>query len=235
MMGGHQLHPNCHPQPMPRQEVIAKIVTKIFAVRHHDRSSIVGIDGVDLSGKTLLAYDLAEVLCRHGEEVVLIHEDDFLNSAEIRYQQGEWSVTGFYEDFFDFRALVDNILLPVQAAKPVEYAFQSYAPYRSHDSYRRYTIGLQDLVLVEGLFLLRKELRGYLDLMIRLKIPAELVLKRALARDVPTLGPYEYVRRHYERQVLPAQALYERLGDPDSIADIVIENSDIQMPSILKA
>jgi uridine kinase len=228
------LYPNCDPWPMSRQEILAKIESKILAVKHLGRSVIIGIDGVDLSGKTTFTSDLAKVLRRDKEKVVLIHEDDFLNSTETRYQRGEWSIIGFYKDFFDFRALHRNILLPVRAAKPVAYALQSYASHRSNDHSIRYTIGLQDLVLVEGLFLLRKEFHGCFDLTIRLKIPFDLVLKRALIRDVPDLGSYEYVRRHYEMQVLPAQSLYERLVDPDNIADIVIENSNTQVPIILK-
>lgn len=214
--------------------MLTKVATRILEVRRMDRSLIVGIDGVDLSGKTSLAHELAEILCSRGEEAIIVHEDDFLQPPEVRYRQGEVSVAGFYYDFFDFHGLLQNLLLSVRSAKPVTYQLRSNAPHHSHHRFLFYTIGLHDLVLVEGLFLLREELQGCLDLVIRLKIPSELVLERALARDVPALGSHEYVRRHYEIQVLPAQAMYETLVDPDSLADIIIENSDVQMPIILK-
>jgi len=78
-------------------------------------------------------------------------------------------VEGFLNDFFDYEALIKSALEP----------FASFSRERRP---------LADIMLVEGLFLFRKELVNYFDLRLRLEINEELLLRRALARDVGQLG-----------------------------------------------
>jgi len=84
------------------------------------------------------------------------------------------------------------------------------------------------------LYLLRPELANCFDFVVRLKIPSWLVMERALIRDVPSLGDEEYVRKHYELQPVPAQELYEKSCQPDLRANIVVGNSDVTRPVIIR-
>lgn len=233
-MDSGESHCNGYAEPLPRQEMFQKLRARILGIKHPGRSSIIGIDGVDLSGKTSLSNELAEMITKTSQKVILIHVDDFLQPSEIRNQRGKFSPIGFYEDYFDFSTLFDCILLPTHFGERVTYSFYANTSQGREKQLIDYTIEPGDLLLVEGLFLLRKELRMCFDLLIRLKISPSLVLERAIARDIPKLGSFEYVRRHYKEQVLPAQAIYETMFEPDEHSDIVIDNSDIHKPIFIK-
>ncbi len=219
----------------PRSRAIEFLVSRIRNVILVDRATIVGIDGVDLSGKTELAAELECALRELGIAVTVIHQDDFLNPEDCRFKRGEWSAIGFYEDFFDFRLLADSILRPLRRKEEIDVTLRHVNPITdTYERPMRYMIGCTSCVIVEGLFLLRPQLASLFDLMIRLTIPASLVMERAMNRDVPRLGSCEFVRKHYLLQPIPAQEYYERLHQPDNRADIVIDNSIIDFPVIVK-
>ena len=96
---------------MKRNDAISQLVDLIAAVRleHPVR---VGIDGVDCSGKTMLADELIEPLQARGREVIRASVDGFHNPREMRHRQGRGSPRGYYEDSFDLDAVRSCILLP---------------------------------------------------------------------------------------------------------------------------
>lgn len=64
---------------------------------------IVAIDGVDGSGKTSFAANLAAEI--HHRPVVTIHADNFLNPSPVRHARGRHSPEGFWKDTYDYSAL----------------------------------------------------------------------------------------------------------------------------------
>lgn len=62
--------------------------------------------------------------------------------------------------------------------------------------------------MFDGVFLLRPELRALWDLSVYLLVSEDVVLRRALTRDVGVLGGSDQVRELYESRYLPGQALY---------------------------
>lgn len=53
-----------------------------------DRPVLLGVDGVDGSGKTTFAARLAEGFRDRGRAVEVVHLDDFLSPRAIRYRRG---------------------------------------------------------------------------------------------------------------------------------------------------
>ena len=89
------------------------------------------------------------------------------------------------------------------------------------------------MLLVEGVFLLREELRDAWDLTVYLDVqPAETV-RRVLLRDVPLLGDTEAVRTRYMQRYLPGQRLYRTRAHPSDHAHAVIDNNDPDQPILL--
>jgi uridine kinase len=86
----------------------------------------VGIDGVDCSGKTTIADKLAEQLRDRGCNVLRISADDFHNSRSIRYGQGRFSPRGFYEDTFDYTAIINSVLKPLGPGGSLTYRTASW-------------------------------------------------------------------------------------------------------------
>src|SRR3989338_1864290 len=97
---------------MKRQEFLKRLVTIILSVKksHPVR---VGIDGVDGSGKTFMADELAEELKASGKQIIRISIDRFHNPREVRYQKGRNSPEGYYFDSFDNKAVFENVLQPL--------------------------------------------------------------------------------------------------------------------------
>jgi uridine kinase len=74
---------------------------------------LVGIDGVDGSGKTVFAARLADAYLRAGRTAIVVHEDDFLNPRAVRYALGRESPEGFFLHSYDLTALRANVLDPL--------------------------------------------------------------------------------------------------------------------------
>lgn len=65
---------------------------------------LVAIDGVDGSGKTRFAEELANAITRRP--VIVVHLDDFLHPRELRHRRGRSSPEGFWLDTYDYAACV---------------------------------------------------------------------------------------------------------------------------------
>ena len=77
-----------------------------------------------------------------------------------------------------------------------------------------------DIVLVEGVFLLRSELCHLWDLTIWIEVDSSVILDRALKRDTEYFGDEGTVRRVYQNRCLPAQDYHIRRDLPKQKADI---------------
>jgi uridine kinase len=86
------------------------------------------------------------------------------------------------------------------------------------------------VLIVEGTLLFRRPVDEYLDYRIYLDIPFDEVVRRAQVRDVPRFGAE--VLKKYSVKYIPAQQQYLESVRPAVIADMVIDNSDIQRPAV---
>lgn len=89
--------------------ILPSVAARILEIRSSkaDRHIVVGIDGVDGSGKTTFAQRLLETLSFELDAkcVQMVSIDDFHNPRVVRYQQGKGSPVGFFEDSFDYESL----------------------------------------------------------------------------------------------------------------------------------
>ena len=68
---------------------------RIIAARR-DGPILVGIDGIDASGKTHLGDQLYEQLRQAGFPVIRSTVDNFHHPRQVRYQRGKLSPEGYY-------------------------------------------------------------------------------------------------------------------------------------------
>jgi uridine kinase len=90
------------------------------------------------------------------------------------------------------------------------------------------------VLLFDGVFLLRPQLRACWDIAIFVDAGPDEVLRRALVRDARLMGGPDRVRERYRRRYLPAQQLYRADAAPEASADVIIDNTDPVRPRVVK-
>src|SRR5262249_48272189 len=86
------------------------------------------------------------------------------------------------------------------------------------------------LLVFDGVFLQRPELRGFWELDVFVTVEPEESLRRALERDLELLGSREEVERRYRQRYLPGQQLYLVEAQPLEHAAFVVANDDPTRP-----
>jgi len=88
------------------------------------------------------------------------------------------------------------------------------------------------VLVFDGVFLLRPELRDYFDITIFLRADFSVTVARAEARDLALFGSVDEVRRRYRERYVPGQELYLQEVQPERVASIVINNNDPDRPVV---
>jgi uridine kinase len=88
------------------------------------------------------------------------------------------------------------------------------------------------VLVVDGVFLLRPELRELWTLSVYLRVSPEETLRRAHRRDLELFGSSEEIERRYLGRYLPGQALYRERADPEKLANILVDNERSISPRI---
>jgi uridine kinase len=190
----------------------------------------VAIDGVDAAGKTVFADELKPLLEVRGREVIRSSMDWFHNPLRLRYTRGRMDPEGYYLDSFNYRVLLDYLLLPLGPGGSLVYtakAFDYRLDQRLDEPFKK--AGSDAVLLFDGVFLLRPELERLWDLKIYLDITFEESLRRGLERAA---GNSSEVEELYMNRYIPGQKLYHIHSAPQRKADIVIDNNDPGNPRI---
>ena len=183
---------------------------------HSKCSTLIGIDGLGGSGKTMYAYKLQQQL----EGSVILHLDDFVHKKEVRYNENyeEWYC--YYHLQWRYDYLIQKLLLPLKSGLDVNETIEVYN--RETDSYmlRKIEIPVGTSVIVEGVFLQRPELRPYFETVVYLELDKETRLKRISDRDI-YMGNKEEIALKYEQRYFPAEEKYIEQCNPLALADII--------------
>lgn len=226
---------------MTRAALIRSLAERIYSIRcpHPTR---VGIDGVDAAGKTTLGDELAAALrALGGRSVIRSGIDHFHHPAAVRLRRGADSPEGYYRDSFDHAALVESLLDPLgprgsRAYRTAAFDYTTDAPVAAPVA-----SAPDDAVLVyDGIFLHRPELRDYWDFSIFLAVGFDVTVARAERRDAAPRGTNRpgdcgpgdsaAVRARYEARYVPGQRIYLAACRPETRATVVIDNTDLQHP-----
>ena len=213
-----------------RIQVVSNIAETINGVQlsHPVR---VGIDGVDCSGKTTLADELASKLDEPGRKIIRVSIDKFHNCKKIRYRKGRQSPRGYYEDSFDNDAIITCVLDPLGPESNLMYRdsqfdFRTDTPVNSPLQ----KAAANSILIFDGVFLLKPELVSYWDFTIFVDVGFEETIKRARNRDQYLFGSADEVEAIYRTRYIPGQKIYLDSVQPRQKADIVINNTDFERP-----
>jgi uridine kinase len=197
----------------------------------------VAVDGVDGAGKTTLAETLVVPLEGCGRSVIRASIDGFHNPQSVRYKQGADSPEGYYRDSFNHQAILDALLLPLGPGGSRRYR-QAVYDYRVEVCVYppQHIAPLNAVLLFDGVFLLRPELRAFWDFSIFVKIDFKISVARAAYRDKLTSGNRRTladIRRKYEIRYVPGQRIYFREAAPQKQAAVILDNNDLENPILI--
>lgn len=194
---------------------------------------MVGITGMDISGKSAMTTLLAEELLRSGFAVQIVRLDDFHRPRVERRREELPEPVQFYEHTFDFDRLRNEVLTPIRDERSLETSLTCLD--LLEDTWtveRHYSVDSDTVVLLEGIFLFRSDIAHFLDLVIFLHVDEGTVIDRARKRDIPLHG--EGIMEKYQSKYLPAQRAYLKEYPPEQNADVIIDNSDWENPTVAK-
>lgn len=212
----------------PRTKLLRSLAQELLEL--DSGRKLIAIDGVDGSGKSTFARDLAAVI--HERPVLLIHTDDFLNLRKIRHKRGRDSPEGFWLDTYDYESLHRFVLSPLGKDGSGVYrpaATDHRGDARLEPELRQASENL--LVLVEGMFLHRDELAGIWDYSIYLDVPFSETARRMSLRDGSHANPEHPSMLRY----VGGQRLYFKSAQPWQRATRVVDNTLPKAPRILSA
>jgi uridine kinase len=191
----------------------------------------VAVDGVSGAGKTSFGDELAIVMRRAGRTVIRASADDFHYPKVRRYRLGRDSPDGHYLESYDYDTMQRELLDPLGAGgsrryRTVVFDCASDQPVASP----RYFAPDGAILIFDGLFLNREELRDYWDVSNFLDVAFEIATQRCALRD----GSIADYRHPSNRRYIQGETRYLRECRPQDRASIVIDNSDFSRPVRLR-
>ncbi len=196
--------------------------------RPNGRPLLLGISGIDASGKSTLARTIADELGERGIPFASLSIDWFHTSAATRFlpsalacEPPESHGRHFFDHAFRWDELFGRLVDPLAATGAC-----------------RAEVGVRDMrsdavtptlivhhgvrvVLLEGIFIFRREYADRFHLRLWIDCPFELALQRAVERNQEGLSP-EAIQSEYARVYFPAQRYHFERDEPLKRAHMVI-------------
>jgi uridine kinase len=202
---------------------LAIAVDRIRAVRQRTdprRAMLVAVSGIDASGKGYLTEVMSRSLGAGGFNVAMLHIDAWLR---ISTQQSANPVEHFYRDGFRFKEMFSSLVLPLRDHGRVRVTAETVDGTTSVYGRTQFEFSSVNIVLLEGIFLMKRDFVAQYDLSIWLDCSFETALRRAVTRRQEGLGRKETIRA-YRSLYFPAQRLHFERDAPRAAADFILDN-----------
>jgi len=187
-----------------------------------EKSVLVAVSGIDGCGKGFVTARLARALAARGLRVAAINIDGWLNLPHVRFDTRR-PAEHFYAHAIRFEALFGQLVVPLRERRSIrveaDFADETAAQFRRHT----YAYDDVDVILLEGIYLLKRDLARSYDLSVWIECSFETALERAIARAQEGLPPEETVHA-YRTIYFPAQVIHFERDDPRSAATLVVVN-----------
>jgi uridine kinase len=211
------------------QTAVARIAS---AQRQVDprRSTLVAISGIDGSGKGYLTREIDRHLRDRGFTVAVVNIDGWLRLPHERFSSTR-PAEHFYTNAFRFGDMFEKLVVPLRERRWVsveaDFAEETASAYRKF----HYQFSDIDIILLEGIYLLKREYQHHHDVSLWIDCSFDTALKRAVARAQERLPPEETVRA-YRQIYFPAQELHFWRDSPRQAASLILDN-DPFFPEVL--
>ncbi|MFE7846467.1 uridine kinase [Microbacterium sp. NPDC057407] len=192
---------------------------------------VIAVDGIDGAGKATFADGLAEVFAEAGSSVYRASMAGFHRPRAERFARGRGSAEGYYRDAFDLatfrRVLLDPFRDGAQTAGATGFQLTAFDVVRDAPAEAQWVTAPRDAVLiVDGVFLHRLELRDLWDWSLWLDVPEKVADARLAIRDGSDPDPAAPANVLHRE----AQELYRREAQPELAASAIVDNGDLSHP-----
>jgi uridine kinase len=199
-----------------------------------DRPALVAVDGVDGAGKTVFADELAAVLGgvigADTRRVVRASVDGFHHPRAHRHAAGRTGTT-FWSRSYDYPALRRELVDPWRSGAGARYRTAVHDVDTDRALHEPVAVVPEGgVLLLDGIFLQRDELAGLWDLVVFLDVGFETSVARMAARDGTVADPAHPAQARY----VEGQRIYVAACDPRGRADVVVDNTDLAEPRIVR-
>ena len=196
------------------EDKILSITNKIPKLEHNQRF-ILGIDGLSRSGKTTLTKKLVTHLQYKNIPVCLFHIDNYIVEKRKRYNTGYEEWFEYYNLQWDVTWLKGNLFQQLKHSN--ELRLLTYDD--GSDTHRLEITEIPDtcVIIIEGVFLQRKDWRNYFDSIIYLESSRE---NRFARESEATQRNMEKLQNRYWK----AEDYYLEVETPLAQATLVIQN-----------
>lgn len=189
-------------------------ISNLIALVKSSQRYILAIDGLSRSGKTTFVEHLSDYLKKEGIDYTIFHIDDHIVKQSQRYNTGfeEW-----YEYFYlqwDVEILKKNLFEKLKECQHVELPFYD----NKTDGHNTRIIKLPQvgLIIIEGVFLQRKEWIDFYDKVLFLNCSRQKRFSRELEKT-------KLNREKFEKRYWKAEEYYINTFNPVNNAGTIIE------------
>ncbi|MED0932037.1 kinase [Bacillus mobilis] len=182
--------------------------------KHKENRFILGIDGLSRSGKTTFVANLKENMKQEGIPFHIFHIDDHIVERNKRYHTGyeewyeyyylQWDIANLQKRFFQKLQIETKLTLPF------------YYDETDSSEMKKVQIPIVGVIVIEGVFLQRKEWRDFFHYMVYLDCPRETRFLRESEETQKNLSKFE--NRYWK-----AEDYYLETELPKERANLVIE------------
>jgi uridine kinase len=202
------------------QAVIEQVIRAKSDGRGAPTSLLAAVSGIDGSGKSTLARQVALDLEAGGLRVAMIPLDPWHTPPEIRFDRRR-SPEHFYCNAFRWCELFGLLVEPLRRKRSQRLTVDLMAQPGDVPTVHTYEFHEVDVILLEGIFLLKRELRPLYDLAFWLDCRFDVALGRAIARNQEGLSQAEIIH-DYTTLYFPAQQLHFQRDHPRASADLIL-------------
>lgn len=223
-----------------RTSVLNNVIAQLRNLGSTERPLLVGVDGIDGSGKSTFADELASLLRVQDNRVDRSTIDSFHQPRATRAKRGATSPVGFFLDSHDLDGVRSHLLEPVMSGTGDYLVAMFDEPTDQPVHIEPRSVDDIDVLIFDGIFLQREELARFWDYVIFLDGQQRVDLRRlGLVLDELPNKPTDVVAhvlewgRKFDRYS-SGMRYYLDLVNPAAAADLVIDNNDLRHPRIIR-
>ncbi|MBD2695208.1 uridine kinase [Anabaena catenula FACHB-362] len=186
-----------------------------------DRGFLVALSGIDGSGKGYITEKLITALNEQDINAVSINLDAWHKPLIERFNS-EHPAQHFYHHAFYFDDLFQQLILPLKNQRMINLTTVLTGITGIPQTYN-YQFENVDVIVLEGIFLLKRSLQDFYDFKIWIDCSFETALERAIQRNQEDILP-EQIIEDYQKIYFPAQQAHLAIDNPKSSADVIYIN-----------